>query len=235
MSDILAVNAGYASKIRTIMKLRYEPVAIKLIKDGEDIPGYEKREKQISHCQAITRARKGEYLKLKPEDFSCHVGSSALNMTETPAGVADGTFHYNLGGFDSPEAAANLIADRVEVEDKIIGEIVCPLKDADFEPDVIVIIDVPERIYWLIPLMTGDKGGKATFSAGAFQCTCEDVTAYPYVMQMPNISLGCYGCRRRTDMGPEELAAGFPYGMIGSFVERLERMDQSIMQKAKRD
>ncbi len=235
MSGILTVNADYAFKIRTMMKLRYEPVAIKLIKEGEDIPGYEKPEKQMSHCQAIMRARKGECLKLKPEDLNCHVGSSALNMTEVPAGVADGTFHYKLGGFDSPEAAVNLIADRVMVDEKFVGEMVCPLKDADFKPDVIVIIDIPERIYWMIPLMTGKEGGKATFSAGAFQCTCEDVTAYPYVTQTPNISLGCYGCRRRTDMGSEELAAGFPYGMIGDFVERLERLDEGILQKAKRD
>ena len=77
MSGILTANADYALKIRTIMKLRYEPVAIKLIQEGEEIPGYEKPEKQMSHCQSIMRARKGECLKLKPEDLNCHVGSSA--------------------------------------------------------------------------------------------------------------------------------------------------------------
>ncbi len=235
MSEILATNAGYASKIKSIMQLNHEPVAVKLIVAGEDIIGYTKPERQMSHCQAIMLARKGECLTLMPEDMSCHVGSSALNMVETPAGVVDGTFHHNLGGFDSTEAAAKLISEREVLDKKMIGEKVCPLKDADFEPDVIVIIDMPEKIYWLVPLMTSEKGGKANFSMGSFQCTCEDVTAYPYVTQKPNISLGCYGCRRRTDMSPNELAAGIPYKMIPGFVDRLETFGSGIMQKAKRD
>ncbi len=235
MSEILATNAGYAAKIRSILKLNHEPVAVKLITVDEDFIGYVKPERQMSHCQAIMRARDGESITLMPEDMSCHVGSSALNMVETPAGVADGTFHRNLGGFDTPEAAAKMISEREILDKKMIGEKVCPLKDADFEPDVIVIIDMPERIYWLVPLMTSEKGGKASFSMGSFQCTCEDVTAYPYATQKPNISLGCYGCRRRTDMTSNELAAGIPYGMIPDFVNRLEKFGSEIMQKAKRD
>lgn len=235
MSEILAINAEYASKIKSIMQLNYEPVAVKLIAVGEDFIGYVKPEHQMSHCQAIMRARKGESFTLIPEDLSCHVGSSALNMVETPAGVADGTFHHNLGGFDSPEAAAKMISEREVLDKKMIGEKVYPLKDADFEPDVIIIIDIPEKIYWLIPLITSEKGGKANFSMGSFQCTCEDITAYPYATQKPNISLGCYGCRRRTDMAANELAAGIPYGMIHDFVDRLEKFGSGIMQKAKRD
>lgn len=235
MSEIMATNAGHASKIKSALKLDFEPVAIKLIPESEDFSDYAKPERQMSHCQAITRARKGECITLKPEDFTCHVGSSALNMANTPDGVADGTFHYNLGGFETPEAAEKFIANRTIMDKKMIGEIVCPLKDADFKPDVVVIIDIPERIYWLIPVATGKEGGKISFEMGSFQCTCEDVTSYPYVTQSLNISLGCYGCRRRTDMRPEELAAGFPYSMIEDVVERLEILDEGIMQKAKRD
>ena len=229
------MNAGYASKIKSILQLNHEPVAVKLIAVGEDFIGYSKPERQMSHCQAIMRARKGECITLKPEDMTCHVGSSALNMVETPDGVADGTFHLNLGGFESTEAAAKLISEREILDKKMIGEMVYPLKDANFEPDVIVIIDMPEKIYWLVPLMTNEKGGKANFSMGSFQCTCEDVTAYPYVTQKPNISLGCYGCRRRTDMTSNELAAGVPYGMMPDFINRLEILGSGIMQKAKRD
>ena len=235
MSEISAANAEYASKIKSILRLNFEPVAVKLIPEGENFPDYTKPERQMSHCQAIVNARKGEYLTLKPEDFSCHVGSSALNMDNTPEGVADGTFHYNLGGFESPEAAAKLIEAREGIDKKIIGEIVCPLKDADFEPDVVVIIDIPERIYWLVPVMSGREGGKVDFCMGSFQCTCEDVTSYPYMKQKPNISLGCYGCRRRTDMGSEEMAAGIPYTMIEDVTKRLEKLNEGIMQKAKRD
>lgn len=236
MSELLTRNSEYASKIKSILKLRYEPVAVKLIPVGDDFPGgYRKPEGQMSHCQSVMRARKGECLTTKLEDQSCHVGSSALGITDTPEKVADGTFHYNIGAFDSPEASAKIISDRKVPEGRMVGEIVCPLKDADFEPDVVIIIDIPERIYWTVPLATAEKGGRVEFSTSAFQCACEDVTSYPLITQKPNISLGCYGCRKKTDMAADELAAGIPYGLVPGFVEHLEKYETGMMVKAKRD
>lgn len=236
MTEYLAKNAFYADRIKTVIKTKYEPVAIRLIREGEDFPGgYVKPEKQMSHCQAVMRARKGERITLKAEDSSCRVGASALGMSETPDGVADGTFHYNLGAYASPEAAAEMISQRLIPKEKIIGEILVPLKDADFEPDVVAIVDIPERIYWVVPLSTVDKGGRVEFSTSAFQCACEDITVIPMITQRLNISLGCYGSRRRTDMGPEEMALGIPYGMIEGFMPHLEKYESGIMTKAKRD
>ncbi len=236
MSHYLADNSEYASKIRTSLRLRYEPVAVKLIPEGAEFPGgYRKPEGQMSHCQAVMRARKGECITMKLDDQSCHVGSSALGMVETPEKVADGTFHYNVGAFDSPDAAAKMIADRKIPEIRMAGEIVCPLKDADFEPDVVILVDIPERLYWIVPLATAEKGGRAEFSTSAFQCACEDVTAYPFVTRKPNVSLGCFGCRKKTDMSADELAAGIPYDMIPGFAARLGKYETGMMAKAKRD
>ncbi|MGE0014977.1 MAG: DUF169 domain-containing protein [Candidatus Methanomethylophilaceae archaeon] len=235
MSCFLAENSEYASKIKSILKLRYEPVAVKLIPEGEEFPGgYRKPEGQMSHCQAIMLARKGGHVTMRSEDHSCHVGSSALGMAETPDKVADGTFHFNIGGFDSPEAAAKTISERKVPAVRMVGQVVCPLKDADFQPDVIVLVDIPERLYWIVAFASAENGGRVEFSTSAFQCTCEDVTSYPLVTQKPNMSLGCYGCRRRTDMAADEMAAGIPYGMIPDFVAHLEKFERGMMEKAKR-
>ncbi len=236
MTGYLAKNAFYAERIKTVVKTKYEPVAVRLIRQGEEFPGgYAKPEKQMSHCQAVMRARKGERITLKTEDHSCRVGSSALGMGETPDKVADGTFHYDIGAYSSPDAAAKTISMRLLPKEEIAGEILVPLKDADFEPDVVLIIDTPERIYWFIPLSTASEGGRMEFNTSAFQCTCEDITTIPMMTQRPNISLGCYGSRRRTDMGPEEMALGIPYGMIEGFMPYLEKYESGIMVKAKRD
>ncbi|MFA7030859.1 MAG: DUF169 domain-containing protein [Candidatus Methanomethylophilaceae archaeon] len=236
MSHLLVDNSVYASKIKSVLKLRYEPVAVKLVPEGEEFPGgYRKPEGQMSHCQAVMRARKGERITMRPEDQSCHVGSSALGIAETPEKVADGTFHYNIGGFDSPEAAAKTISDREIPSVRMAGQVVCPLKDADFQPDVVVLVDIPERLYWIVVFASAEKGGRSEFSTSAFQCTCEDVTSYPLVTQKPNVSLGCYGCRRRTDMAADEMAAGIPYGMVPDFAAHLEKYETGMMAKAKRD
>ena len=163
------------------------------------------------------------------------VGCSALNMTATPEKVASGEFHAGIGMHDSPAAAGKMISDRMVVPFECEGEVVCPLKDADFVPDVVTIEDIPERVYWIVPLATAKEGGRVQFSTSPFQCACEDITAVPICTGKPNISLGCFGCRKKTPMAADELAAGIPYDMIPDFVEHLRKYETGVMTKAKRD
>ncbi len=236
MSEILDKNLDYANTLKDVLKLRGEPVAVKLIKEGEEYPaGYEEPVTQLSHCQAVFRAKKGESFKLPLACENCMVGASALNMAPTPEKVATGDFHAGIGMHDSKEAAAKMIADRLVVPFKTVGEVVCPLKDADFVPDVVVIGDIPERCYWVVPLSTAEKGGRASFSTSPFQCCCEDVVAVPIATDAPNISLGCFGCRKKTDMAADEMAVGIPYRMIPGFADHLKRYAETVMIKAKRD
>ncbi|MBR4685087.1 DUF169 domain-containing protein [Methanomassiliicoccales archaeon LGM-RCC1] len=236
MSEFLEKNKEYAEVMKEVMKLRHEPVAIKLVKEGEEFPeGYNEPTEQQSHCQAIFRAKDGASFKMPLACHSCMVGASALNMVETSDKIKSGEFHAGIGMHDTVQAAGKMITDRKIVPFKTIGEIVCPLKDADFEPDVVAIDDIPERIYWIVPLTTAEKGGRVEFSTSPFQCACEDVVAMPVCTGLPNISLGCFGCRKKTDMRPDEMACGIPYNMIPGFVGHLKKYNEGVMQKAKRE
>ena len=54
MSEILQKNKEYAEVMKNVMRLRGEPVAVRLIRKGEAWPeGYTEPESQLSHCQAI--------------------------------------------------------------------------------------------------------------------------------------------------------------------------------------
>jgi len=236
MSDILKTNTEYAEKMKSILKLRWEPVAVKLIREGEAYPSGPKRpDSQLSHCQAVFRAREGECLSVPFEITNCHVGAAVLGMTETPDKVASGEFHAGIGIHDSVAAAEKMIRERVLIPYKTTGEVVCPLKNADFIPDAVIIIDIPERIYWMVSMMTAEKGGRAEFSTAPFQCACEDVTAVPILTGSPSISLGCFGCRKKTSMRADELAYGMPYGLIPEYAARLSRYSEGPIAKAKRD
>ncbi len=235
MSEILERNSRYAAVMKDVLRLRGEPVAVKIVKEGEDFPkGYPVPPAQISHCQALFGAKDGKSCMMTADDEGCKVGAAALGMNETPDKILSGEFHYGVGMHDSPGAAAEMIAKRVEMP-KSVGEVVCPLKDADFEPDVVAIVDIPERIYWVVPLSTAEGGGRMSFSTAPFQCACEDVTAVPMATGKPNVSLGCFGCRKKTGMAADEMACGIPYAMIPGFVERLGRYSAGVMTKAKRD
>ncbi len=236
MSEVLARNEEYAKVLKDVMKLRYEPVAIRLIREGESFQdGFETPENQMSHCQSVFKAKDGACLNMPLECHNCMVGASALGMVETSDKIKSGEFHAGIGMHDSSDAASKMIGERKIVPFKSRGTVVCPLAKADFVPDIVAIDDIPERIYWIVPLMTAEKGGRVQFSTSPFQCACEDVTSMPICTGEPNVSLGCFGCRKKTDMKPDELACGIPYAMIPAFVDHLRKYESGVMTKAKRE
>ena len=231
-----AENAGYAGKLKDYLKLRYEPAAIKLVKKGEAFPGnFSEPEKQMSHCQAVFAAKNGMCLKMPLSMQMCNVGASTLGMMPVPEKVANGEFHAGIGIHDSPEAASKMVGAASRIPYETDGEVVCPLKDADFEPDVVAIVDIPERIYWFEGLLTHKDGGRVTYTTAPFQCACEDLTAVPIITGKPNISVGCFGCRKKTDMKADEMAIGVPYALIPQMVAELEKYNEGVFTKAKRD
>lgn len=236
MSEILSKNADMAKKMKEIINLRSEPVAIKLVRKGEAFPaGYDVPEKQHSHCQAVMAARKGAKLSMPLSAQGCMVGAATLGMTEKGEKVKTGEFHFGIGIHQTPAAAAEMIATVTDIDYPTDGEVVCPLKDADFVPDVVAVVDIPERIYWFEALRLRNGGGRISYVTAPFQCACEDITAYPIMKGEPNISIGCFGCRKKTDMAADEMAMGIPYKYLEAWMPDLETYREGVLTKAKRD
>ncbi|MDY0387518.1 MAG: DUF169 domain-containing protein [Methanolobus sp.] len=229
-------NTEISQKLTEILELRHEPVAVKLIKKGEKIPdGFNEPDSNIRHCQSIMRAKNGESFVIPADKHACVVGASSLGLTPTPAKVEEGEFHVNIGMFESADAAANMIAQRSELEEgSTIATVVGPLKEFKIKPDVVILVDLPETLYWLVPAATFFEGGRQAFSTAAFQATCVDSTIIPMLTGKMNLSLGCYGCRRLTDIGNDEMIAGIPYGNLEKMIEALEKIHEGPMQKARR-
>lgn len=225
-----------SDKLTEILKLRNEPVGVKVIKKGELAPeGFPVPNENIRHCQSLMRARKGESFLIPAEKHACHVGASSLGLVPTPPKVASGHFHHNLGMFASEEAAGKMIAERPCFEEgSSIATVVAPLRKFTTDPDVVVLIDLPETLYWLIPASTFFEGGRVTFSTAAFQATCADSTIIPMLTGKINMSLGCYGCRRQTDIENDEMIAGIPFQNLEKAMEALEKMHEGAMQKARK-
>ncbi len=229
-------NRDIAAKLKDSLRLRHDPVAVRLVREGEEPPaGYTVPEKQMSHCQSVMAARKGEKLLLPSESHSCKNGASALGMANVPEKTASGEFYHSAGMFASPEAAKEMVDQRSSVPFKVTHTVVAPLKDADFEPDVVIFTDVPERIYWLVPMSVHFQGGRVEFNTAPYNACCVDAVARPLLEQSMNISLGCFGCRKRTELQPDEMLAGIPYGLIPRMMEALDTLSSDILQKASRD
>ncbi|WP_407282591.1 DUF169 domain-containing protein [Methanolobus sp. WCC1] len=230
-------NAEIAEKLVNILELRNEPVAVKVVKKGEKIPEeFSEPEKNIRHCQSIMKARKGESFVIPADKHACMVGASSLGLVPIPPKVKQGEFHANLGMYDCSDAAANMIGQRSEFEEEsTIATVVAPLKEFKTKPDIVILVDLPETLYWLIPAATFFEGGRLDFSTAAFQATCVDSTIIPIHSGKMNMSLGCYGCRRSTDIGNDEMIAGIPFDNMEKMVEALEKIADGPMQKARKN
>ena len=231
-------NAELSGKLKKILNLRYEPVGIKIVKKGEDIKGkfesFKEPENRIRHCHSVMMARKGESLLMPVSKHACLVGASSMGLVPTPDKVKSGVVHSTIGMFENIEAAANMISQRFELEqDKFEATVVGPLKNFDMDPDVVVIVDIPETLYWLIPASSYSDGNRQNFNSSPFQATCVDATVIPFLTGKMNISLGCYGCRTGTDIQNDEMISGIPYANIGKMVEALEKLYEGPMKKAR--
>ncbi len=223
--------------IMDTLGLKTEPVAVTLIKKGEPLPeGYEIPEKNIRHCQSIMRARRGEMLLLVGDKHACVVGGSALGILALPDKVRSGEFHYNIGMFGSVEAAKKMIEERPQLEfGSVVATAVAPLSKAKVKPDVVVVTGTPEQMYWLLPVAAKFfEGGKSVVELEPFQATCAYSTVYPYLHDTVALSIGCYGCRRSTDLAPEEMLVGIPASKLEAVVQAIGKL-KSPREKALTD
>jgi uncharacterized protein (DUF169 family) len=228
--------AELSKKLVDALGLKTEPVAVTLIKKGQSIPeGYHVVENAMRHCQSIMKARKGESLCIPAEKNACPVGASVLGEVALPEKVRSGEFHHNMGMYDSVEAAAATIANRPSIPaGSTIATVVSPLSKAMIRPDVIVVVGQPEQMFWIIPAaQTFEEGGRVTVEMASVQASCVDSTVIPIDRNSVNISLGCFGCRKTSDIGPDELLVGIPWSKFERTVLAVEKMAAGPIPKSR--
>jgi uncharacterized protein (DUF169 family) len=228
--------ADLSKKLVDALGLKTEPVAVTLIKKGQSIPeGYHVVDSAMRHCQSIMKARKGDILCIPAEKNACPVGASVLGEVALPEKVKSGEFHHNMGMYDSDKAAADTIAIRPTIAaGSTIATVVSPLSKALVKPDVIVVVGQPEQMFWIIPAaQTFEEGGRVTVEMASVQASCVDSTVIPIEKNHVNISLGCFGCRKTSDIGPDELLVGIPWSKFERTVNAVVKMSAGPIPKSR--
>lgn len=232
MSDLRTL----AKDMKDILGLRHEPVAITLIRKGSPLPGdYPVPEKPLRHCGTIMRARKGEKLLVTPDKEACPVGASALGMVPVPEKVASGEFHHNMGMYRDPAAAKTTLDARYSFPlGSVMAVAASPLGQATLTPDVVVLTALPEQVFWIVPAAsTFEEGGRVSVEMAAVQASCVDATIVPIVKGKTNISMGCFGCRKTTDIMAEEMLVGIPFKDVERVVSALRQFGAGAIPKSR--
>ncbi len=218
-----------AMVLKDILGLTYEPIAVKFFEDTVALDSFEPLSER-RYCQVLMGAGEGKKLLLTKDNISCPAAAWALGFKEPPIKLSSGEMPASMGIFGSATAAKNTLDTMLRLEmGKYKMVACCPLAEAPFEPDVVVLESAPEHLMWVALAMVFETGGRLEFNTAILQATCVDVTIAPFLNQRINASLGCYGCREATNLADSECVLGFPIKDLDTIVTSLGKLhDKAI-------
>ncbi|MBE6512228.1 MAG: hypothetical protein E7Z75_03610 [Methanobrevibacter olleyae] len=218
-------NVKTAEVLKEKLNLTRHPVAIKFFNDESEIPeGVEKIGESLRHCEMVTKAAEGVMFYSTAEEQKCKGGSSAMGLEPLPPKIASGEFYYKLGRFDSVETAKSVIDSIPRKEEESLGIIYAPLEEADFIPDVIVVITLPKFGMYITQGIVYNQGGIVEYSCAGIQSLCADAVSAPYVSKKANATLACNGSRSYAGIEDEEIIYGLSTDNIKPLMEAFENI-----------
>lgn len=187
-----------SEKLVQTLNLDKEPVAIKIYGNVDDVKDVlPKYDGQARHC-TIT-------YEIATTGKSCYATADEMNC---PNG----------------QLALGLVDQRIESIPQIIPlkEAIAysPLKDAEFEPDTIIIYVMPVQALKIAQLyrVSFNKRFEANFNGVA--SLCADAVAIPYNTGKSNMTLGCRGSRKFSDIKDEEMVMALKLSDLEVMMEK---------------
>ena len=220
-------NAAAARRLVEILGIDTEPVAVFLL--GPESALLAKSFKNVTghrYCQLLMRARHGESVVLAPDELACPAAAAAFGFRPLPEGLATGKGLVGFGIVNEPGTGRRMFEGMPRLEPGRVTLIAAaPLGTVQAVPDVVVVEGPPEALMWLALADLNVAGGeRRRGDTAVLQATCVDATIIPYLEQRLNFSLGCYGCREATDLGPNESVLGFPGARLEPLLAALESL-----------
>ena len=220
-------NAAAARRLVEILGIDTDPVAVFLLGPESSPPTAPfKRVTGHRYCQLLMRARHGESVFLVPDELACPAAAAAFGFRPLPEGLATGKGLVGFGIVDDPDTGRRMFEGMPRLEPGRVTLIAAtPLSETRSIPDVVVVEGPPEALMWLALADLNVAGGeRRRGDTAVLQATCVDATIIPYLEQRLNFSLGCYGCREATDLGPNESVLGFPGVRLEPLLAALESL-----------
>lgn len=218
----------YAQIQDTVMEklgLRWQPVAVSLIENGELLPDAPIPSENLRFCQAMMAARRGASILMPPFRHSCPDGTSIFGMTGVPEKLATGEIYVLFHKVVNAEAAARMVAERPTLPPKSRrATYVAPLGKTLRKPEVVVFTGTPEQMMWLCMSMSYYDGHRFDFHASGFNSMCVEAVLLPMENDEPNITFGCYGCRAASDIGEDMMFMGVPTDRLPTIAEGLTEL-----------
>lgn len=229
-------NAKLSEELRKALTLRWSPVAVRLMRPGEQVPaGVAEPASRIRHCQSIAAARRGNSMYIPPRRHACPDGAGIMGLITMSEKLRSGDLYLLFKKLPTIECARKMIASRPEfAPGSYTATLVAPLEKAAFEPDVVIMTLLPEQAMWLCCASTYGDGERHVFRTSGYNSTCADLTVEVMKSQKMNISFGCYGARASSDVEDAEVYISIPYGQLPKLAASLAKLAAKSIPEARR-
>lgn len=228
-SDFLEFREGFENYVRP----KYYPLAVKLLRDEEEIPDESIRPKtdlgcRLSLCQAYGMSRRGgEIISLLKEDMWCPEPIICYGLVKPPDYFLKGHMNFNeenevqyLKNLEAAEKNAASLP-RFEVG-KYVGVVSAPMMGASFIPDLILVYCNSAQITQLVSAAAYSSGQPITSSIGGGACIRSVV---PAVRSGEfQISVPCGGDRRWGLAQDDDMIFSIPAGKMKVLLEGLKEI-----------
>lgn len=213
-----------AAELERILRLHSYPLAIKMVRGEDEIPGDAKRPLKdlgyhLSTCQVFAMARRqGMTMAQVKEDMWCMEPVIGFGLAETPEHFLEGNNRFPSSA-STPEAGRTWARafPRLSFGERA-GVVVAPARAATFEPDLVMVYCDPEQLTQLLHAKNWIDGLDVDCRlSGHAACV------YAVVPTLQNnqwqITSPCGGDRARAMARHDEMIASFPASALLDLVE----------------
>jgi uncharacterized protein (DUF169 family) len=214
----------FGQKLKEILKLDLEPVAIKWsVRAPKNI---QKEEGKSRFCTKLDKAAKGEIFYSTVEEEECMGGirySGMKDKKELPTNMKSGAFLVPAGVYKSIPAVQRSWKKNMAIESGIFSAIIfSPLSKADFEPDIIFLVCNSEQAMILLHANAYDSGSHGLGADSG--PICSSMVALPYLTGEVTYGFGDIGSRRNMTLKPEDVMVTIPAGDLERILSNLIEM-----------
>jgi uncharacterized protein (DUF169 family) len=224
MDDVQALSQTF----RRLLQLKTAPVAVRVIKNQEEIPVlFKKPDFPIpSFCYGVMAGFKGKNFYLERTDVQCATGLQALGFKKEGGQGGSKKKPGPKGIFGNEEAARNYFSKGSTLkEGQTKGVLICPLEKAVTGVDVALFKVSSEQTMWLLAATQYLSGGRNDLCLGTgYQGVCGDVIAYPLVTQKVNITVNGISDHVSNGKSKNEIFVGIPGPLLGKIASNLNEL-----------
>lgn len=222
----------YGDEFDQRLRLHTFPLAIKVLKKGEDIPQGVKRPKkdlgeQMALCHAFaTSRREGMALATLKEDMLCFEPVVGYGIEEPPELFLGGHNRYPLDVMNL-EAGSNYAHEFPRLEYGNIGVMSAPLATTPFEPDVIMVYCNSEQLSLVLLARECQDGRNLPCNLSSHAACVYGIVPVIQSGQC-HVAVPCRGDRYFYAMaGPDELIFTVPKERLEDLIKGLRYVSES--------